>query len=138
MSSGTLADLFFHLQVRLTSDYAWIIATEENVYGMTIFKNQTAEECCQSCCTFYQSKLPDISALSSETLLNEHLASDNIHNAVLIDCRTAPERNVSMIEGAISLQEFEKAYRHQHSNNTVHVITYCTIGYRSGMEARRS
>jgi rhodanese-related sulfurtransferase len=96
-----------------------------------IFKKQTAEERCKSCCTFYQSKFSDIPALSSETFLSEYLASD----VVLVDCRTAPERNVSMIEGAISLKEFEKAY-HRIPNN-VPIVTYCTIGYRSGMEARR-
>ena len=97
----------------------------------TISQKQTAKEYCQSCCAFYQSLYSDIQTLSSENLLR----NDSSSNVILVDCRTAPERNVSMIEGAISLQDF----RNQHftiPSDTL-IVTYCTIGYRSGMEARR-
>jgi len=56
-------------------------------------------------------------------------------NTVLVDVRTRPERSVSKLEGAISLQEFEQQAPSLSSDT--HVITYCTIGYRSGLEARR-
>lgn len=51
---------------------------------------------------------------------------------VLVDCREDVERAVSMVPGAISKADFEAnaaAYR-EHL-----VVTYCTIGYRSGVYA---
>jgi sodium/bile acid cotransporter 7 len=51
---------------------------------------------------------------------------------VLVDCREDRERDVSMINGAISKAEFEAdaaSYRDRV------VVTYCTIGYRSGVYA---
>jgi rhodanese-related sulfurtransferase len=108
---------------------------QKKMYGISQQQTTSTEERCKSCSTFYQSKFSDVPALSSETLLNEYLASSDV---VLVDCRTLPERNVSMIEGAISLKEFENAYhQRQFPNDVPIVVTYCTIGYRSGMEARR-
>lgn len=51
---------------------------------------------------------------------------------VLIDVRTPEERAVSVLPGAISVDEFERdreRYRHRP------VVAYCTIGYRSGVYA---
>lgn len=86
-------------------------------------------------------------------------------NVFLVDVRSTAERSVSMIEGAIPLEAFSQIMtkrqqdlkRHQNqpknttsnavpledpctsntSTNKLTVICYCTIGYRSGMEARR-
>lgn len=93
---------------------------------------QTAKDHCQSCCAFYQSQYPDVQTLTSERLLCDASGSRAI---LLVDCRTAPEQNVSMIEGAISLQDFRNQ-QHTIPSDTL-IVTYCTIGYRSGMEARR-
>ena len=49
---------------------------------------------------------------------------------VLVDVQTLPKCNVSM------LQEFEQRVAPFLSPETK-VVTYCTIGYRSGMEARQ-
>lgn len=52
---------------------------------------------------------------------------------VLVDCRSPEERAVSGIEGAISRDTFEanlESYRDRR------VVTYCTIGYRSGVYAK--
>ena len=48
---------------------------------------------------------------------------------VLVDVRRESERAVSMIPGAISRQEFEQ--RQQELSGRM-VVSYCTIGYRSG------
>jgi hypothetical protein len=53
-----------------------------------------------------------------------------------VDCRTEPERQVSIIGGAVPLREFEKETIPKLPRD-VHVVTYCTIGYRSSMEGRR-
>lgn len=46
---------------------------------------------------------------------------------LLVDVRTPEERAVSMIPGAISLDELE-----EQANTGQKVVAYCTIGYRSG------
>jgi rhodanese-related sulfurtransferase len=83
----------------------------------------------------YQNQFPDIPPMSSRELLQRNL-DDNL---IIIDVRTNPERQVSMIPGAISLTTFEQEVLMVHNNNNTDttIVTYCTIGYRSGMEARR-
>ena len=53
---------------------------------------------------------------------------------VLVDVRSAPERDVSMIAGAISSQQYE-ADPSAYGDRTI--VLYCTIGYRSGKYARK-
>ena len=52
---------------------------------------------------------------------------------VLVDVRTEAERKVSMIPGAISAAEFERAVNAHAGKN---VVCYCTIGYRSAKYAQ--
>lgn len=52
--------------------------------------------------------------------------------AVLIDVRPPAEREVSMIPGAVSVEEFERDLS-QYSNKVL--IAYCTLGARSGRYA---
>lgn len=66
--------------------------------------------------------------MTSEELLIRRRQEDN--NILLVDVRTEPERQTSMIPGAISLDKLP----HELPPT---VVTYCTIGYRSGLEARR-
>ncbi len=42
-----------------------------------------------------------------------------------------------MLEGAVTLQEFKRQYMAKQISPDVRIITYCTVGYRSGLEARR-
>eukprot|EP00966_Prymnesium_polylepis_P295104 6815019-Prymnesium_polylepis.1 len=57
---------------------------------------------------------------------------------VLIDVRDEVERNVSMIPGAVSATDFEAMCRTDPAGVAASIcIPYCTIGYRSGMYARR-
>ena len=63
----------------------------------------------------------------------EFLAKKSSDPMVLIDCREPAEMNISQIPGALSRAAFEadpESFRQQT------IITYCTIGYRSGEYAR--
>lgn len=50
-------------------------------------------------------------------------------NIVLVDVRSPTEQQVSMAEGAITAGEFDRT-KTQHAGKTV--VTYCTVGFRSG------
>jgi rhodanese-related sulfurtransferase len=102
---------------------------------------------------------PDVESLSSEKLLHDTFSTEIFRtddvkahqwtidgeNALLVDVRTRPERNISMITGSIPLEEFNKNVLPKlvdlspddvvSQPNTI--IFYCTIGYRSGMESRK-
>jgi rhodanese-related sulfurtransferase len=95
---------------------------------------------------FYQEKTwPQIPRMTPHDLvaLQQHEQQDNIRKILLIDVRTAAERAVSVIPGSVPLQQV--SHRGSASAATVQlllrqdttVVTYCTIGYRSGMEATR-
>ncbi len=63
----------------------------------------------------------------------EFLAEMASESVVLIDCREPAEMNISQIPGALTRAAFEadpESFRQQT------IITYCTIGYRSGVYAR--
>jgi rhodanese-related sulfurtransferase len=69
---------------------------------------------------------------------NKH--GNNNNKVLLIDVRTAAERAVSVIPGSVPLQEVTKrgsATTVQLIDPDTTVVVYCTIGYRSGMEATR-
>lgn len=67
--------------------------------------------------------VPEISA---REVISRREAGENL---VLVDVRTPEERKVSMIEGAITAEQFE-AESAKHEGATV--VCYCTIGGRSG------
>jgi rhodanese-related sulfurtransferase len=100
----------------------------------------------------YQSMFPEVASLSSSKLINDTLSKSsdgsirwNVdgENALLVDVRSSPERNVSMISGAISLYDFEERVLQNlvdtfpDVDTPKTIVMYCTIGYRSGMESRR-
>ncbi len=61
------------------------------------------------------------------------VASINASDAmILLDVRSAKERAVSVIPGAITESEFRRIYQAKPKL----VVVYCTIGYRSGLRAR--
>jgi rhodanese-related sulfurtransferase len=106
---------------------------------------------------FYQEKTwPHIPRMTPHELValqeqqlesnSEHQENGNNKNKVLlIDVRTAAEQAVSVIPGSVSLQQVSQRGSNSESAATVQlllrqdttVVTYCTIGYRSGMEATR-
>lgn len=59
----------------------------------------------------------------------------NKNNQILfVDTREKKEMNVSMIQGAISLEKFKNNLK-KYKNKTL--IFYCTIGYRSGIITKK-
>jgi rhodanese-related sulfurtransferase len=105
------------------------------------------EKCCRAA-TYYQSKFPSVTPLSSRELLEQwSTVTDSTSNTeyILVDVRTKAERDVSMIQGAVSLSEYYQRYQEmmrspppsdKHCPRQA-VVCYCTIGYRSGLEATR-
>ena len=103
----------------------------------------------------YQSLFPDVAGICSRDLLSDSLSSSSStnkpkwsfhgHNVLLVDVRTDPERDVSMISGAVSLNEFKTNVLPSLEAESVDkdsllpdmIVTYCTIGFRSGVEARK-
>ena len=79
----------------------------------------------------YKSKsfpnIPDISVM-------ELLKLKSQEKIVLVDVREPREQRVSMIPDAISVSDFEKNFQHYKNEK---VVLYCTIGYRSGLYARK-
>ncbi len=65
-----------------------------------------------------------------EVTVDELLAMRGREETVIVDGREGAEREVSMIPGAISLEEFERGID-EHKDRAV--VVYCTIGYRSGL-----
>ncbi len=53
---------------------------------------------------------------------------------LILDVRSVAESDVSVLPGAITLKEFEETFD-DHQSKTI--ITYCTIGVRSGWYANR-
>eukprot|EP00977_Amphora_coffeiformis_P009216 scaffold2100_cov207-Amphora_coffeaeformis.AAC.4 len=64
---------------------------------------------------------------------------------LLVDTRSRGERSVSTLQGAITMQELEKRHSnllskvgHDNQNDdNLHVILYCTVGFRAALEAQR-
>ncbi|MEZ5331151.1 MAG: rhodanese-like domain-containing protein [Thermoanaerobaculia bacterium] len=78
----------------------------------------------------YHEKFPEVPDISA-TELESHLEDPGL---VLVDVREARERNVSTLPGALSAEEFEAREDELRGRR---VVTYCTIGYRSGLYAER-
>ncbi len=73
------------------------------------------------------SEVPEITA---EQLLSRLEEED----FVIVDARSPQEQAVSMLPGAITAQQFE-ANRSEYEGRPV--VTYCTIGHRSGLLAQQ-
>lgn len=75
-------------------------------------------------------RFPDLPDVTAEELL----ARPDRDGVVLVDVRTPREQEVSMIPGAVTAEEFEaEADRHRGAT----VVTYCTLGHRSGIYGRQ-
>lgn len=73
----------------------------------------------------YRQGFPDVNEVTPQGLLD----LQNTEPTVLVDVRTPAEQAISMLPGAITKEAFEAA-GDLYKNQTV--ITYCTIGARSG------
>ncbi|KAL1521964.1 hypothetical protein AB1Y20_021610 [Prymnesium parvum] len=80
----------------------------------------------------------DIPLASASEVLRLRAAATPLHPFFLIDVRTAEERAVSMIPGAISAAAFERLCDEQPETVARGIcVPYCTIGFRSGVYCRR-
>jgi rhodanese-related sulfurtransferase len=73
----------------------------------------------------YRPSFPDVNEITPEGVLDLQASEPT----VLVDVRTSEEQAVSMLPGAITQDAFEAA-RAVYAGQTV--VTYCTIGARSG------
>lgn len=55
--------------------------------------------------------------------------------AILVDVRTADERSVSMLRGAVTSTQFDALVARNEIDKSMLIVPYCTIGYRSGVFA---
>jgi len=78
----------------------------------------------------YRQSFPDTPELTVDELVAIREAPD----VILVDVREPAERQVSRIPGSISKSQFE-ADRDTYRDKRI--VTYCTVGYRSGLYARQ-
>jgi sodium/bile acid cotransporter 7 len=76
-------------------------------------------------------KVPDVPEITAEEVLRLKQSGVDV---VLVDVRAPEEQAVSMIEGAITAQDFE-ATLDDHRDATI--VAYCTVGGRSGQYAKQ-
>jgi len=79
---------------------------------------------------YYAQKFPQVIGIEARDLKRSLQQGEEI---VLVDVRAPIEMSVSIIPGAISMEEFEQNIK-QYQNKMI--VAYCTIGYRSGKYAR--
>ena len=78
----------------------------------------------------YRASFPDTAEMTVAELLVEREAD----KVVLVDVREPTEQEVSMIPGAIPVRQFEEEGKWREAKQ---IVVYCTIGYRSGLYARK-
>ena len=79
----------------------------------------------------YKKKFPDAPETTVDELRAQLAGSEP---PVVVDVRDDEEREISVIRGAISQEEFE-GRRDELAGREI--VTYCTIGYRSGLYTRK-
>ncbi len=80
----------------------------------------------------YEKSRASFSAVPEMTV-DELRSLQSKENVVLVDVRTPDEQVVSMIPGAITASDFKN---NQHLHKDATIVTYCTVGGRSGMFAK--
>lgn len=76
--------------------------------------------------------------LARQPTLRAGAASRAPSDIIVVDCRTAAERNVSIIPGSVTQAELEIQCRDDPAYAVGRpIVCYCTIGYRSGLAARQ-
>lgn len=76
-------------------------------------------------------KFPEVADVTAEELRRRREAGEEI---LLVDVRNPAEQAVSMIPGAVTADELESDPERYRGAT---VVTYCTIGHRSGIYARK-
>ena len=85
-------------------------------------------------CESFQKKFVDVKHMQPASL---QALLDAGRPLTLLDVRTKEERAVSMLPGALSLDDLAELKRRAAAPDAGPLITYCTVGYRSSLEARR-
>jgi len=75
-------------------------------------------------------------SLGSAHIIKQSVPSLIDSNIILIDVRESAEMEVSKIPGAINVEQFGKRFKNTSSLKGKTIITYCTVGYRSGLYAK--
>ena len=78
----------------------------------------------------YKRHFPEVADITPEAVMN----ATNRTAWVLVDVRDRKEQAVSILPGAITRQQFERD-PNQYTGRKI--VTYCTIGYRSGLYAKK-
>jgi len=94
--------------------------------------NLTNEEKTRDMYKKYKESFPDVPDVTVSELVD--LMKNEGDKVVLVDIRETKEQEVSMIPGAITQNEFESDL--ENYKNKI-IVPYCTIGYRSGLYAKK-
>ena len=78
----------------------------------------------------YRASFPDVPQVTVAQLLTE----SGVGKVVIVDSRATAEQEVSMIPGAIPASQFDRQSGRYKDRK---VVVYCTIGYRSGLYAKK-
>lgn len=76
------------------------------------------------------------SAELQEQIMMEQQQTNKAPRIVLVDVRTKAEQDVSILQGAVPLSAVHKVLTTAADTN-VHVVTYCSVGFRASLEAQR-
>ena len=79
----------------------------------------------------YRKEFPEVTSITAAELLTTLKSNPK---PVVVDVRSNKERAISTIPGAITMEAFES---HQKDYVGRTVVAYCTIGYRSGLWAKK-
>ncbi len=105
-----------------------LTACNSTTIGPTPATNATRLEQIETMYAEYREDFPDVKEISPQGVADRQKSG----GVVLVDVRTPEEQAVSMLPGAITAEAFaaaEDTYRDKT------VVTYCTIGARSGIYA---
>ena len=84
---------------------------------------------CEAECALHKARFPDVNHLTAEQL-QRMLANGPV---TLVDVRADAEQQVSMLPDAVPLKHVQWPL----PNDAPPIVLYCTVGYRSALEARR-
>lgn len=90
----------------------------------------TRAAACAEECAKHRSSFPDVQHCSAVEL--QTMMSSSREPLTIVDVRADGERMVSMLPGAIALKQLDWPPRPASKT-----VFYCTVGYRSSLEARR-
>jgi rhodanese-related sulfurtransferase len=120
--------------------------------------NEKQREKCEQSVAKIRKLFPEVPLLTSEEFvaLDSQNKNTRQQDIILVDVRSKAEREISTIEGSISVSELEDLLWRQHQQHQQqqsppagndnmeegklplqHIVTYCTIGFRACVHAKR-